>query len=392
MALVLRGRNVWDGLSNGPRPLDVVVNERTVLGVQPMGSYSASGDDVIFELGEGFLLPGLLDMHVHLVWDGSPNPAATVEREGEQLTTIRAGANAGAQLRAGVTTVRDLGSNWDIAITVARAISHGVIDGPEVIASGRTVIMTGGHDPFWGIFSDGVDAVRRAVRHQVHMGAGVIKAAATGGAYGRPEGEDIGQVELSYDELAALAAEAHRFGLKATAHALGTEGVRNAVLAGFDCIEHGVFLDEQIVDEMLERHTVYSPTVATYRALAAGNGIPEYAQHKAERVIAAHRESVAMALAAGIPIVAGTDAGAPNMPSPSIVEELIALQDCGMSAVEALKSATSRAATALGRSELGVIRAGSRADLVVVPGDPFADLNAVRQVSAVIRNGRRFAG
>jgi imidazolonepropionase-like amidohydrolase len=378
-------------VSGTPRPLDVVVDDGQVTDVHAAGTYVPGGEDLVFELDGAFLLPGLVDSHVHLVWDGSADPARTVEQEGEQLTVIRAVGNAHAQLAAGVTTVRDLGSNWDIAITVARAIDRGMFEGPEVIASGRTVIMTGGHDAFWGIFSDGVDAVRRAVRQQVHAGARVIKSAATGGAYGRPEGEEIGQSELSYEELCAVAHEAHRFGLKAAAHALGAEGVRNAVLAGFDTIEHGVFLDEEIVQAMVERGTVLSPTVATYRKLAEGRDIPAYAREKARQVVQAHKESVAMAHAAGVRVVAGTDAGAPNMPSPSIVDELIALHDCGLSTLEALKASTSAAAAALGRRDIGVIARGARADLVVVAEDPFADLAHLNSVQAVIRDGRRVA-
>jgi imidazolonepropionase-like amidohydrolase len=194
MALLLHGGQVWDGSVDEPRSLDITLDDGLVTRIAEPGG-RAGPDDLILELDGAFVLPGLIDMHVHLVWSGGPDPASTVASEGEQLTTIRAVLNARDQLAAGVTTVRDLGSNWDVAITIARAIDRGLCEGPTVIASGRTVIMTGGHDPFWGIFSDGVDAVTRAVRHQVRAGAGVIKTAATGGVYGRPEGEDVGQTE-----------------------------------------------------------------------------------------------------------------------------------------------------------------------------------------------------
>jgi imidazolonepropionase-like amidohydrolase len=299
--------------------------------------------------------------------------------------------NAREQLGAGVTTVRDLGSNWDIAITVARAVDRGVCEGPTVIASGRTVVMTGGHDPFWGIFSDGVDAVTRAVRQQVSAGAGVIKTAATGGVYGRPEGEAVGQSELSREELTALAAEAHRFGLRTAAHALGTEGIRNAVLAGVDTIEHGIFLTEEIVAAMRDRGTVLCPTLVTYRTLAEDpqGAIPDYAVAKARTVVDGHRESFAMALDAGVPMVAGTDAGACQLPHPALVDELLIMHEYGMPTAQALRTATAGAASALGRDdELGVVLPGARGDLVIIEEDPLADLSSLRRVWGVVRAGR----
>ncbi|MQA01898.1 MAG: amidohydrolase family protein [Streptosporangiales bacterium] len=389
MALVLRGGLVWDGLAGEPSALDVVLHDDGTIGeVCPAGGASVTDDDVTVELDGAYVLPGLVDSHVHLVWSGDPDPARVVDEEGEQLTVVRAVTHAQRQLAAGITTVRDLGSNWDVAVTVAKAIDRGICAGPTVIASGRTVIMTGGHDPFWGIFSDGVDAVTRAVRNQVSIGAGVIKTAATGGAYGQSEGEEIGQSELSYEELAALAAEAHRFGRKVAAHALGTEGIRNAVRAGVDTVEHGVCLTEDIVDTMRAQGTVLCPTLATYRTLAAGDGIPDYAAAKARSVVDTHRESFAMALDAGIPIIAGTDAGAPNLPHPCLVDELEVLHEYGMPVLDVLRSATSTAASALDREDrAGVVRTGAPADLVIVTADPFADPANLRRVWGVVRGG-----
>lgn len=386
---VLRGGHVWLGDAADYDDLDVIVDAGVIRDLRPVGAYDPGDEDLVLEIDGAFVLPGLLDMHVHLVWSGSPDPEQVVARDGEQLTTIRAAINAQRQLSAGVTTVRDLGSNWDISVTVGRAIDRGLLVGPKVVAAGRTVIMTGGHDAFWGIESDGVDAVTSAVRRQVHVGAGVIKSAATGGAYGRSEGEDIGQSELSLDELRAIASEAHRFGLTTAAHALGADGIRNAILAGFDTIEHGVFLDEEMVEEMLRRRTFLSPTVATYRALAESPGVPAYAQAKAARVVETHPKSVALAIEAGVKVIAGTDAGAPNLPGPAIVDELLALRSCGMSNLDALKAATSTAAEALKRSDVGRIAVGCAADILVVAHDPLSDLRHLRDVVAVIRDGER---
>lgn len=265
---------------------------------------------------------------------------------------------------------------------MARGIANGHAEGPRVLAAGRTVAMTGGHDPFWVNACDGVDAVVRGVREQVFLGAGVIKTAATGGVYGRAEGEEVGVSELTAEELAALAGEAHRRGVKAAAHALGTDGIRDAVEAGIDIIEHGVFLTEEIAEAMAERGTVLCPTLAVYRTLAAGGG-PDYATVKALEVVRAHSNAVRLAVDAGVAIIAGTDAGSPGMPHPSIEAELAALNACGLRPLDVLRAATSRAADALG-VDVGRIRPGAPADLLLIDGDPLIDPLVATKPRAVV--------
>lgn len=391
MSIVIHNATVWDGVRSDPQTkMDVIVEGEQISAVRRSGAKPSSSDEVI-DAGGAFVMPGLIDMHVHLMWSGSPDPVSVVDKEGEQLTTIRAVANAQAQLHSGVTTVLDLGGNWDIAITVARAITRGYVRGPRVIAAGKTIIMTGGHDPFWGIFCDSPTQVITAVRRQVTLGAGVIKVSATGGVYGRPEAEEIGQSELGYDELAAAASEAHRFGLKAASHALGTQGIRDSVRAGIDMIEHGIFLDEPVVKEMKQRGTVLCPTLLIYRKIADGSGgtIPAYATAKAKTAVAAHRESFRMALEAGIPIVAGTDAGSCDTVHPSLIGELEYLREYGMPADAVLRSATSTAAKALDMSQhFGSLEPGKAADLLIVDGDPLADVSVLRKPRAVMHAGR----
>lgn len=384
MALVLRQAHVWDGESAHLREADVVCEDGLISAIEPPGQARVGADDIALDTAGASLLPGLIDAHVHLVWSGGTDPAAQVDYEGEQSTVLRAAEHARAHLRAGITTVRDLGSNWDVAISVARAVDRGALEGPTVLASGRTVIMTGGHDPFWGLPCDGPDLVVQGVRTQVAAGADVIKTAATGGVYGQAQGEDFGASELTYEELAALAGEAHRRGRRVAAHALGTDGIRNAVLAGIDTIEHGIFLTEDIVEAMSERGTVLCPTVAVYRRMAKGSA-PAYAVRKATEVVQAHRESVAMALDAGVPVIAGTDAGAPGMPHPSLVDEIEILIDYGLTPLDALRAATSRAADALGLTGAGRVRVGGPADFALLDGDPFSDPSLLRSVWGVVR-------
>lgn len=391
MAIVLRNAMAWDGVSPEPRPADVTCEDEWVVRVDRAGQGPAvTSGDMALDLGGAFLLPGLIDAHVHLVWSGTADPAVRVEREGEQLTVLRAGAHAYEHLAAGITTIRDLGSSWDVSISVARAIDRGILSGPTVIASGRTVIMTGGHDPFWGVASDGVDAVIGSVRQQVFRGAGVIKTASTGGVYGRPEGEDVHDCELSLEELSALTGEAHRRGRKVAAHALGAKGIDNAVRAGVDTIEHGIFLTEETAARMLQQGTALCPTVQIYRRIAQldqGDGGPVYAAAKAREVVEQHGRSVRMAVDMGIQIIAGTDAGSVNMPHPSLIDEMEALTGMGLPSRDVLVAATSAAASALGRPELGGIRVGGRADLIMVDGDPFADAGLLRSIWGVVGRG-----
>lgn len=387
--VLLRGGMLWDGEHREVRrDADILVEDGRIVAVD---DGAAARDVPVLDLEGRHVLPGLIDMHVHLVWAGSPDPAAVVEREGEQLTTVRAAAHAREQVQAGVTTVRDLGGNADIPITVATAVDRRVFEGPTIVAAGQTIIMTGGHDPFWGLASDGVDAVVRSVRRQVSLGAGVIKVAATGGVYGRPDGEDVGQTELTLEELTAAVREAHRFGLKVAAHALGTEGIRNAVLAGVDTVEHGNFLNEEIVELMRRHGTALCPTLAIYRTIAEGPavGVPSYAAEKAQRAVVAHRESFAMAREAGLPIVAGTDAGSCATPHPALVGELFVMCELGMSPHEALLAATSTAADVLDRrGRTGRVLPGGPADLLVVDDDPLDDVRSLLEPHLVLRDGR----
>jgi imidazolonepropionase-like amidohydrolase len=389
-SVLLKDAALWDGVHADVRAgMNVLVEDGRIASVTTQ-SISAPRDMPVIELSRRFVMPGLIDMHVHLVWSGAPDPVRVVDEEGEQLTTIRALANAQKQLQAGVTAVRDLGGNWDVAPTVARAVDAGHVEGPSVVASGKTIIMTGGHDPFWGIPSDGPDAVLHAVRRQVSIGAQVIKVGATGGVYGRAHGEEIGQSELSFEELRVAAGEAHRFGLKVAAHALGREGIGNAVRAGVDTVEHGNFLDEELVQEMRARHTAMCPTLAIYRRIAEGEklGVPTYAVAKAQRAVDAHRESFRMALEAGVPLVAGTDAGSCATPHPALVAELELMHSYGMPVEAVLDAATSTAARVLGRPKLGTVEPGQLADLLIIDTSPLEDLGRLRLPAAVLRSGK----
>lgn len=332
--------------------------------------------------------PGLVDGHVHLVWDGSPDPVATLRAESEQDLVVRAVENARAQLRGGVTTVRDLGSVADVAITVGRAVRAGRVPGPRILASGRTVVITDGHDPFWGIFSDGPAACRHAVRELRGAGADCIKVSATGGVYGQAVGEDPGVAELSREELEAVVDEAARFDLPVAAHAVGTAGIRNAVEAGVDTVEHGNLSDADTLDRMAELDVAYDPTLFVYREIAESDTAPAYARANAAGVVEHHWEVAAEALSRDdVRVIAGSDAGSPDTPHPALHLELACLVEAGATTVEALTAATATPAAEFGRPELGVVREGTPADLVGFDEDPLAAVEATGEPVVVVKDG-----
>lgn len=378
--LLCRG-DVWDAA--GGRRTDRWLGVRDG---RVVGEYESRPGDADQVVEARLFTPGLVDMHVHLVWDGSADPVATLRAESTQERTVRAVGNARATLAAGVTTVRDLGSPGDVAVTVGRAVRAGWIPGPRTVASGRTVIITAGHDPFWGIESDGPPACRRAVRELRGAGAEVIKVSATGGVYGQAVGEDPGAAELSLEELEAVVDEAARFDLSVAAHAVGTDGIANAVAAGVDTIEHGNLMADGTLDRLVETDVAYDPTLFVYREIAEGDA-PAYAKANASRVVERHWGVFAQALDAGARVLAGSDAGSPGTPHPSLHRELACLVEGGMDESAALTAATETAADELGRPGLGTLDAGTPADLVGWREDPLADIEATADPAVVVSDG-----
>src|SRR5215213_3156079 len=383
-----RAARVFDGASEEVmEDGTVVVEEGRIVSVMPAEDLPA--DTEVVNLGDATLLPGLIDAHVHLVWSASAEPHALVESESRALTALRCANNGELHLRAGVTTVRDVGSTDGLAIEVGRAVELGVLPGPRVVAAGRAIAMTGGHGWFLGREADGPDALRRAVREEIKAGASCIKLMASGGVYGHAE--EPGSPQLTVEEMRSGVEEAHKAGRKAAAHAYSVEAINNALEAGVDSVEHGSFLDRETIERMREQGTYLVPTMSVYAAMAEkgpGLGAPEYITRKTAEVLEASGEAFRLALEAGVPVAAGTDCGAPGHPHGTLPEELRLMVEAGATPLQALSFGTAAAAELLGiGEELGTLEPGKKADLVAVTGNPLQDIDALRGVRLVLRGG-----
>jgi imidazolonepropionase-like amidohydrolase len=291
-----------------------------------------------------------LGIHVAAWPDQLPRPFVSRRGSGSDtasqrgvvaVTAIKAAVRARQTLAAGVTTVRDLGGRDYCEIGLRRAIQDGLIQGPRILAAGRPVCMTGGHGHWLAREADGPDDVRKAVREQLKAGADVIKIIATGGVL--TPGVEPGSPQLTLDEMRAAIEEARKAGRRTAAHAMGVDGIADAVKAGITSIEHGVYLSDEVVASMRSDGTYLVPTLIAPAAITAGGlsaGIPEFMVRKSERVMAAHVQSFQKALEAGVAIAAGSDAGTPLNPHGSLVPELVLMVKHGMTPLRALRSAT----------------------------------------------------
>ena len=390
------GGQVYDGTTGAAAPGDVVVEDGRVVEV----GTGLDGDEVV-DCSGGYVSPGFFDCHVHVTLD-APSVMQIIETP-FSLQFFAAAANLRATLETGVTTVRDAGGA-DLGIKTA--VERGMVPGPRMQLSIIMLSQTGGHGDDWGVCGadvpffvphpgrpsgvvDGPEEVRKRVRELVRAGADVIKVATTGGVLS--PNDDPRHPHFRDEEIAMMTAEAAAAGLSVMAHAQGAEGIKAAVRNGVRSIEHGIFLDAEAIDLMLERDAWLVPTLhaprAVVRAAEAGLPLPAAVVAKAHDVAASHLESVRRAHEAGVRIAMGTDCGVG--PHGTNLEELELMAGAGMSPVEVLHATTGSAAALLGvQEDRGTLEPGRRADLVVVDGDPddLTDLRA--RVRSVHLDGR----
>ncbi|HZD65985.1 MAG TPA: amidohydrolase family protein [Acidimicrobiales bacterium] len=397
---LFHGGQVFDGTGSPPAPADVVVEGGTIVEV----GAGLDGDEQVDVRGLT-VLPGLFDCHVHVCSSGVDLMARLQRPFSYQF--YEAQASLGATLDCGITTVRDA-SGADLGIRQAQA--DGLVRGPRLRISVTALSQTGGHGDGWmpsgacathwlahpgrpsGIV-DGPDEMRRKVREVVRAGADVIKVFTSGGVLSPRDDPRHGH--FRDDELAVAVAEADAAGLPVMAHAQATTGIKAAVRAGIRSIEHGIYLDDEAIAMMLERGTWLVPTLVAPRAVLAaadaGARLPEASLRKAREVIDVHRASFAKAVAGGVKVAMGTDAGVG--PHGSNLDELALMADGGMDPASVLVATTSSAAQLVGVADsLGTVEPGKRADLVLLAGDPY-DFEGVRdRVRAVYQDGVRVSG
>jgi imidazolonepropionase-like amidohydrolase len=388
MATILRNARIFDGGVHGMlSPATVVIDGDRIASVTAGGGPPPQAGDRVLELSGKTVLPGLFNCHAHLGWDGYGDleeQSVFAAREPMQ-TGIRLARNLRGCLEAGVATIRDLGVHHT-AVAARAFLRTGRVAGPRIYSAGAAIARTGGHTWWCARQADGPDDVRKAVREQVRAGADWIKIMATGHH----------EQEYTKAELQAAADEAHMLGVKVTAHATFSKGAKACVLAGYDGIEHGGDYSPD-VEGLIVEHGVWitptlSPLVMQARHGEAWGMRPEEVERRRRALANPVRlRGVARLKLPGAKMAFGTDSGSPVVPHNDVVSEMEALMEFGVydTVEEMLTVATRRSAEMLGLADrAGTIEAGKWADVVVVDGDPFQDLQAMRKVDKVFVGGR----
>jgi imidazolonepropionase-like amidohydrolase len=381
------------------------VVDRVVEGPAPdLANETKAGATVTtLDLSNQFVLPGLIDCHVHITnqWDASVRTRMVTDDAAD--TAVRGVAYARTTLAAGFTTVRDVGAMGTTAFAVRDAIERGEIPGPRVIAAGEAISVTGGHgDPtnnfradLSGLQSagvaDGVDGCRHAVREQIKRGADVIKLTSTGGVLSASSAGLA--LHFFEDELKAIVETAHKMGRKVAAHAHGTDGINAALRAGVDSIEHGTYLDDESVTLFKKGGAYLVPTLLAGATVAANADVPGYylpmVARKAKEVGPKMMDMFRKAHSAGVKIAFGTDSGVSNHGENA--KEFALMVEGGMTPTEAIVAATVSAADLIGiSSQVGTLEPGKAADIISVSADPTKDVTELSRVRMVIKGGRVF--
>tara|TARA_Y100001970_G_scaffold84128_1_gene106226 strand:+ start:21542 stop:22771 length:1230 start_codon:yes stop_codon:yes gene_type:complete len=400
-ATYIHAGSLIDGESTSPLPEMTIVIENNKITKIDAGYIEPSLEDEYIDLTAYTVLPGLIDMHVHLTSQSSPS--AYLERVTLNTAdyTIRGAVNAKKTLMSGFTTVRNLGDSDSITISLRNAIKEGLIPGPRIYSAGKSIATTGGHaDPSNSLRKDltvdlgpedgiinGKEDAYQAVRYRYKEGADLIKITATGGVLSNAKNGKNPQMTL--EEISAIVSAAKDYGFKVAAHGHGAEGIKRAIKAGVHSIEHGTLMDLETIDLMRKNKVYYVPT------LLAGNWVtekakiqnyyPEAVRVKSLEIGPKLASTFLKAYQAGVKIAFGTDSGV--SPHGENAKEFKLMVDSGMSNMEAIQSATKHASILLGEPNIGTISIGNVADIIAVSGDPLEDISILESVDFVMKEG-----
>jgi len=382
-----------DGENPPKKDIQIDIEDKKIKNLSEINNINSKEKtfDEVIDAKKYTVLPGLIDTHVHItLFPGYKNLnvynnewAREWLKEKKEFIVLKSAENARKMLLSGVTTARDCGSYKDIIFILRDAINRGLITGPRLVISGNAITITGGHLHFMGLKADSILELIKAVRLMNELGADFIKLMSTGGRM--TASSDSRRVQYSLDEIRAVVEEAHENGMKVAAHALGTEGIINSVRAGVDTIEHCPWFDrvegfnfkEEILPEMLKNKIYVNPIL-----LAAF--VSNTASDFEERM-----KWMRIKYQAGIKMIAGTDAGLRLVDFDQLWFAIKLLADqIGLTNYEAIKAGTSEAARALGiDEEVGTIEKGKVADLIVVNGNPLKDLEVLKRIVMIIKEG-----
>lgn len=380
MAILVLCGNLIDGTGHEPIPNGAVLIEgERIVAAGPSKEVASPSDAGVINLGDLTVLPGLVDCHEHLGIDIGDEEAQC--KEPLEYIVLKSAKTAREILRAGITTIRNVGDMTLVGPMAKRAIEEGLIPGPRILTAGRNIVCTGGHGWFLGRQADGPDALRAAVRQEIMNGADLIKIMVSGGVSTR--GSDVLAAEFTDEEIRALIDESHRRGRKVAAHLHGGPGLLVAAQAGLDSVEHGGFMTQKDVEIMAKYGTYLVVTAGVMREILDRPEVPAFMKEKVRNATEGFMKMLSGSRGTGLKIAIGTDENHGRL-----YQEMQVLVEAGYTPMEALLAGTRSGADLCGISDrVGTLEAGKLADLIAIPGDPLADFSRLADVRLVMKGG-----